>query len=31
MKSAKELGKNQYGDDMSEFLWDGPQDSDEEI
>lgn len=32
-KREKELldAKNSFGDDMTQFLWDGPSDSDEEI
>ena len=29
MKSTQTM--NKYGDDMSEYFWNGPEDSDEEI
>ena len=27
----KEVATNSFGDDMTAYLWDGPEDSDEEI
>ena len=30
-KTAADQFKEQYGDTMQDFLWDGPEDSDEEI